>query len=65
MLHKMKEVLQLEEGLQRKQKQVQQKEEQAQRQQEKIIRLLIDIGIPKADIAVKLGLSPEDIDRYG
>jgi DNA-binding NarL/FixJ family response regulator len=37
--------------------------EQAERQKTEAIRLLLQLGVPKAEIAQKLGLSEEDIQR--
>jgi CRP-like cAMP-binding protein len=37
--------------------------EQAERQKAKAIRLLLQVGVSKAEIAQKLGLSEEDIQR--
>jgi flagellar biosynthesis GTPase FlhF len=54
-----------EEEAQRKEEEAQRKEQEVRQQQETAVRLLINIGIPKAEIAVKLGLSPEDLERYG
>ena len=39
-------------------------EEEVQKQQEKTIHLLLDLGISKAEIAMKLGLSEEEMERY-
>ena len=43
---------------------IQRKKEANQYREERMVRLLLDIGMSKEEIAVKLGLSKEEIDRY-
>ncbi len=40
------------------------KQEEAERQKESAIQLLLEVGLPKAEIARKLGLSEEDMEGY-
>jgi hypothetical protein len=50
--------------LQRMEAEIQREKEANQYREERMVRLLLDIGMSKEEIAVKLGLSKEEIDRY-
>jgi len=48
----------------RQKERAERQKEEALRNQDNAIRLLLEVGLPKADIARKLGLSEEDMERY-
>ena len=51
------------EQAERQKEQAIRKQEQAEQQKEQAIRLLLQLGLTKSEIAQKLGLSEEDMDR--
>ncbi len=51
-----------QEEAQRKQEEAQRKQEEERKQKEEAIKLLLSLGLPKEEIARKLGLSPEELE---
>ncbi len=51
-----------QEEAQRKQEEAQRKQEEERKQKEEAIKLLLSLGLPKEEIARKLGLSPEEFE---
>jgi hypothetical protein len=57
------EALRKQEQAERQKEEEQRQKEQALQKQDEAIRLLLQLGIPKSEIAQKLGLSEEDMER--
>ena len=62
-LRKQEQAEQQKEQALRKQEQAERQKEQAEQQKAEAIRLLLQLGIPKSEIAQKLSLSEEDMER--
>ena len=63
-LHKQEEAERQKEEALHKQEEALHKQEEAERQKEEAIQLLLEMGLPKDEIARKLGLSEGDMARY-
>ncbi len=58
------QALQQKEHAERQKEEERRQREEAERQKESAIQLLLEMGLPKDEIAHKLGLSEGEIERY-